>query len=78
MKPPGTEPALGPASHFWLHELRAWLFITKDSRLVINARGNHSVAQVSSASADFCRFLARLTEAGYEARDWRNHWKRFT
>lgn len=79
-RPPGMfrEPPLGPHSERWLNELSDWLLLTRDPRLVLNARGRCSIANVCAASADFCQFLARVTEAGHQASTWRKHWREFS
>ena len=63
----------GPSNEF-INEVADWLLAIRDPRLSFTGK-RPKINDLAGASADFCRYMAEVCEAGYEAKDWRLHFE---
>ena len=64
----GESDRLPKEVNSFLDDIRDWAIAINDPRVNVE---KHMLTDVIGLSADFCGFMARVCEAGYESRNWR-------
>ena len=58
---------------FFLNEVLDFMLLTKNPLLTFRPNGEAQINNVVEACAQYCGFMAKVTEAGFEAANWRKH-----